>query len=177
VRKGLDLINLCGKIMLGAMAVLFLLSFVVGPILLFVMCGFFFVFPILESAATFYHNWLYRNIVLGVGFMDEEADMWEKFKWRIIGVIDFEKLPRVLHELHMKNIEENYKELIRDKTLDKINKKFVITKEGDVLPIGPIPPHPDLEDRAKQKTIGFKDDEDLIDTEEKQTYGVESYDE
>jgi len=158
VRKGLDLIHLLGKIMLGAMAVLFLLSFVVGPILLFVMCGFFFVFPTLESAATFYHSWLYRNIVIGKGFMDEEADTWEQFKWRIIRVIDFKKLPKILHDLYLKNINENYTELIRDKTLDKINKRFSITMDGDVVPIVPI--NLSLDDNIKQKQIEFRDEEE-----------------
>ena len=175
MRKGLDLIDLLGKLMLGAMAVLFLLSFAVGPILLFVMCGFFFVFPVLESAATFYHNWFYRNIVLGEGFMDEEADTWERFKWRIIRVIDFKKLPKVLHNLYMKNIKENYKELIRDKTLDKINKRFLITMDGNAVPIVPISPNLSLENNVKQKQIEFKDEEEEVeDIEENQIEEVET---
>jgi hypothetical protein len=177
MRKGLDLIDLLGKIMLGGMGVLFLLSFVFGPILLFVGFGFFFVFPILESVSTFYHSWLYRNIVIGKGFMDEEADTWEKFKWRIIQVIDFKKLPKVLHDLYLKNIKENYRELIRDKTLDKINKRFSITMDGGVIPIAPIPPNLSLENKIKQKQIEFKDEEEVEDIEENQIEEAEIYDE
>lgn len=178
MRKGLDLIDLLGKLMLGAMGVLFLLSFVVGPILLFVMCGFFFVFPVLESATTFYHNWLYRNIVIGEGFIDEEADTWEEFKWRIIQVIDFEKLPKILHDLYLKNVKENYRELIRDKTLDKINKRFSITMDGNVIPIDPIPANLSLENKIKQKQIEFKDEEEEVeDIEENQIEEAEIYDE
>ncbi|MHA1293988.1 MAG: hypothetical protein ACTSQJ_15155, partial [Promethearchaeota archaeon] len=136
MRKGIDLIDLFGKIMLLGMAVLFGLSFIFGPILLFIGFGFFFIFPILESVATFYHKWLYRNIVVAKGFIDEEADTWEKFKWRIIKVVDFNKLPEMLHKLYLKNVEENYKELLRDKKLDKINKKFLITMDGNATPIG-----------------------------------------
>lgn len=176
MRKGLDLIELLGKVMLGAMAVLFLLSFIVGPILLFVMCGFFFLFPILESVSTFYHNWLYRNIVVGKGFMDEEADTWEKFKWRIIQVIDFKKLPKVLHDLYMKDINENYKELIRDKTIDKINKRFLITMEGNAVPIVPISPNLSLENNIKKKQIEFRDEEEE-EIEGNQIDGVETQDE
>lgn len=179
MRKGLDLIDLFGKIMLIGMGVLFLLSFFVGPILLFVGFGFFFVFPVLESASTFYHKWLYRNIVIGKGFIDEEADTWEKFKWRIIQVVDFKKLPKVLHNLYLKNINENYKELIRNKTLDKINKRLSITRDGDVIPIEPIPPKPSLENKIKQKQIEFNDDdeEEVEDIEENQIEEVETQNE
>ena len=79
--------------------------------------------------------------------MDEEADTWEKFKWRIIQVVDFNKLPETLHKLYLKNVKENYKELIRDKKLDKINKKFLITMDGSVKPADPIPPNPSLENK------------------------------
>ena len=173
MRKGIDLIDLLGKIMLGAMAVLFLLSFVVGPILLFVGFGFFFVFPILESVSSFYHNWLYRNIVIGKGFIDEEADTWERFKWRIIRVIDFKKLPEVLHKLYLENINANYRELVRDKTLDKINKRFSITADGSVIPIKPIPTNPNIEDKAIQRRIEYKDN-DAEYTEENQIEGVDN---
>jgi hypothetical protein len=161
--------------MLGAMAILFLLSFVVGPILLFVTCGFFFIFPILESVSTVYHNWLYRNIVVAKGFLDEEADMWEKFKWRIIKVVPFEKLPKVLHESYLNNIDENYKDLIRDKKLDKINKRFLITIDGDAVPIGPISANPSLENKiVNRKQIEFKDD---VEVKENQIKEAEIQDE
>ena len=146
MRKGADLIDLLGKIMMGGMAVLFVLSFWIGPILLFVGFGFFFLFPVLESVSTFYHKWLYRNIIIAKGFIDEEADTWEKFKWRIIKVVDFKKLPDVLHALYLKNVEENYKDLIRDKNLDKINKKLSITIDGNVMP-----------NKIIRKQIGIKD--------------------
>lgn len=159
MRKGIDLIDLLGKIMLLGMAVLFLLSFFVGPILLFVGFGFFFIFPILESVSTFYYKWLYRNIIVAKGFIDEEADTWEKFKWRIIKVVDFKTLPQVLHDLYMKNIKENYKELIKDKNLDKINEKFLILWDGNAVPIESIPTNPNLENKIIKKQIEFKDDE------------------
>ena len=160
MRKGIDLIDLFGKIMLLGMAVLFFLSFFVGPILLFVGFGFFFIFPILESVSTFYYSWLYRNIVIGKGFIDEEADTWEKFKWRIIQVIDFKKLPKVLHDLHLKNINANYREQIRDKTIDKINKRFLIATDGSAILIDSIPTNPNLENNIKKKQIEFRDEEE-----------------
>lgn len=153
MRKGPDLIDLIGKLMLGVMAVLFGLSFVVGPILLFVGFGFFFIFPLLESGLTFYHSWLYRNIQVGKGFMDEEADTWEKFKWRIIKVIDFNKLPKMLHKLYMKNIDKNYKNILRDKNLDKINRKFLITWDGEAIPVESIPTHPTEKPPVKKLTL------------------------
>ena len=166
MRKGSDLLDLVGKIMLGGMAVLFVLSFYFGPILLFVGFGFFFLFPVLESVSTFYHKWLYRNIIVGKGYLDEEADTWEKFKWRIIKVVDFKKLPEVLHELYLKNIEENYKDLVRDKNLDKINKKFLITIDGNVIPKKSIRKDLPLENKIiKKKQIEFKGDEELGDTD------------
>jgi hypothetical protein len=169
LRKGIDLIDLFGKIMLGGMAVLFILSFFVGPILLFVGFGFFFLFPILESISTFYHNWLYRNIVVGKGYLDEEADTWEKFKWRIIQVVDFKKLPETLHNLYLKNVEENYKELLRDKKLDKINKKFLITMDGSA-----IPTKPRLKNKVKKKQIEFKEEEVVGDIEGNQIKEVKN---
>lgn len=168
MRKGPDLIDLIGKILLGVMAVLFGFSFFVGPTLLFVGFGFFFVFPILESISAFYHKWLYRNIVIGKGFIDEEADTWEKFKWRIIRVIDFKKLPKTLHKLYMKNIDINYRNMIRNKSLDKINRKFLITWDGKTIPIEPISPNPELENNSKKEQIEFKDEEEVGDIEENQ---------
>lgn len=173
MRRGADLLDLFGKIMLGGMAVLFVFSFYFGPILLFVGFGFFFLFPILESVSTFYYKWLYRNIVVGDGFMDEEADTWERFKWRIIQVIDFKKLPKILHNLYLRNIKENYKELIRDKNLDKINKRFLITMEGDTVPVESIPTNPSLENNIKKKQIEFKDEEEE-DIEENHTEEVKT---
>lgn len=163
MRKGIDLIDLFGKIMLLGMAVLFGLSFIFGPILLFVGFGFFFIFPILESVSTFYHNWLYRNIVVAKGFMDEEADTWEKFKWRIIQVVDFNKLPETLHNSYMKNVKENYKELLRDKKLDKINKKFLITMDLNAKPTNAR-----LKNKTKKKQIEFKEQEVVGNIEENQ---------
>jgi hypothetical protein len=177
LRKGLDLIDLLGKIMLGAMAILFLLSFVVGPILLFVTCGFFFIFPILESTSTFFYKWLYRNIIVGKGFLDEEADTWEKFKWRIIKVVPFEKLPKIKHDLYVKNIEENYRELIRDKKLDKINKKFSITMDGNVKPIRSIQQKLLPKKNVEKGQIEFKDEEEVGDIEVKQIEGDENQNE
>ena len=176
MRKGLDLIDLFGKVMLGVMAVLFGLSFIFGPILLFIGFGFFFVFPILESVSTFYHNWLYRNIVVAKGFIDEEADTWEKFKWRIIKVVGFKKLPKTLHDLYLGNINANYKELIRDKERDKINKRFLITMDGGVVPIKSIQKNLPSENKiVKKKQIEFKydDEDDMEDVEENQIEGVE----
>jgi hypothetical protein len=167
LKKGIDLIDLFGKIMLLGMAVLFGLAFIFGPILLFIGFGFFFIFPILESVSTFYYKWLYRNIIVAKGFIDEEADTWEKFKWRIIKVVDFKTLPKVLHDLYMKNIKENYKDLIRDKGIDKINKKFLITSDGSAKPIGPIPENPSLKNKIIKKQIEFKDDYELEVIEEK----------
>jgi len=110
--------------------------------------------------------------------MDEEADTWERFKWRIIRVIDFKKLPKVLHDLYMKNVKENYKELIRDKTLDKINKRFLITMDGNAVPIVPISPNLSLENNVKQKQIEFKDEEEEVeDIEENQIEEVEDIEE
>lgn len=177
MRKGLDLIDLLGKIMFVGMAVMFGLAFIVGPILLFVGCGFFFIFPILESVSTFFYKWLYRNIVVGKGFLDEEADTWEKFKWRIIKVVPFEKLPKIKHDLYVKNIEENYKELIRDKKLDKINKKFLITMDGNAVPIKAIQKKLSLKNNAEKGQIEFKEKEKVVDTEAKQIEGAESQNE
>ena len=154
MRKGLDLIDLLGKIMLGGMLVLFMLSFFVGPVLLFVGFGFFFLFPVLESVSTFFYKWLYRNIIVAKVFLDEEADTWERTKWRIINVVDFNKLPKVLHDSYMKNVDENYRNLIRDKKLDKINQKFSILLNGDAVPTKPILPNPD------KKQIEYNLDED-----------------
>jgi len=175
MRKGLDLIDLLSKIMLGLMAGLFVLSFFVGPILLFIGFGFFFVFPILESVSTFFYKWLYRNIIVAKIFLDEEADTWEKTKWRIIKVVDFNKLPEVLHKAYMKNVDENYRNLIRDKRLDKINQKFLITLDGEAIPAEPIPPNPYLEDKENKKQIGYNSDEDEYeeDIEEDQIEEVE----
>lgn len=173
MRKGPDLIDLIGKIMFVVMAVLFVLSFFVGPILLFVGVGFFFLFPILESVSAFYYSWLYRNIVVGKGFIDEEADTWEKFKWRIIRVIDFKKLPNMLHKLYLKNVDENYRDIIRDKSLDKINRKFLITWDGGAIPVEGIPINPDLENNIKKNQIEFKDEEEVEYIEENQIKEVE----
>ena len=175
MRKGLDLIDLLSKIMLGLMAGLFVLSFFVGPILLFVGFGFFFVFPVLESVSTFFYKWLYRNIIVAKGFLDEEADTWEKFKWRIIKVVDFKKLPKVLHEAYMKNVDENYRNLIRDKRLDKINQKFRITWDGEAIPAKPILPNPNSEKNLDKKQIEYDQDKDEYeeDIEENQVEEVE----
>jgi predicted house-cleaning noncanonical NTP pyrophosphatase (MazG superfamily) len=74
----------------------------------------------------------------------------------------------------MKNINENYRELIRDKTLDKINKRFLISKDGNAVPIDYKPAKPSLENKIKQKQIEFIDEEEEEEIKENQIEEVEN---
>ena len=112
----------------------------------------FFFFPIIEAFLILYHKWLYRNIVVGEGYLDEEPDLWERFKIRIIKVIPFKELTQVHHDAYMLNIESYYKEQVRDKSLDEVDKRFKINEKTlEVEKIKEIDYKKLLENESKQK--------------------------
>lgn len=134
MRKGQDLMDLISKIGIGIVFILFVISFFIpqGRILIIVAFGFFFTLPISQEILYYFYKFLYRNIEVAEGFLDEEKGMFEKFKWRIIKVIPLELLPDVLHEKYLGLVEQNYQQQLRDKSMEELNKFLLIDKEGNV---------------------------------------------
>jgi len=171
MRSGKDLLELISKVLLfivfGCMLIGLFIPEGKGLPLMFGGVFLFFFYPLIESALILYYKWLYRNIIVAEGYLNEEVDMWEHFKIRILNVIPFESLPETLHNAYLNNIEEYYTEQIRDKTLDEINKRFMIDEKTLTLkPSKPIDYKKlkELEDKQK-RPLDYRE-EDYEDYEE-----------
>lgn len=133
MRQGKDLLDTLSKVLLVIVFAVMVTGILIpegqGLPLMFGGVMLFFLFPVLEQFLILYHKWIYRNIIVGEGYLDEEPDLWERFQIRIIKVIPFKELPAVLHKSYMKNIETFYYEQVRDKSLDEIDRRFEIDEE------------------------------------------------
>ena len=174
VRQGKDLLDMVSKVLLFIVFAIMIVGLFIpegkGLPLMFGGVMLFFVFPLIESFLVLYHKWLYRNIVIGEGYIDEEPDLWEKFKIRIIKVIPFKELPKILHEAYLNDINTYYTEQIRDNSLDEINIRFAIDEKTlETAPIIPIDYEQRLELENKQKTKKtrqYLDEEEEEETDE-----------
>lgn len=132
--RGKDLLDTISKVLLVVVFTVMIIGILIprgeGLPLMFGGVGLFFLFPFIESGLILYHKWLYRNIVVGEGYLDEEPDLWEKFQIRIIKVIPFKELPKVLHESYKSNIKEYYEDQLKDKELILIDERFEIDEES-----------------------------------------------
>jgi hypothetical protein len=130
-----------------------------GLPIMFIAVIAFFAFPLIESLVTMYNSLLYRNSIIGKGYMDQERDTWEKFKWRIIKVIPLVELPERLHNHYKDNIDIYYKDLIRDRSLEEVNKRFTIDETTlEVKPKMDFDAMGYLKLEDKQKIKSHKDD-------------------
>ena len=132
--RGKDLLDIISKALLGVVFLVMIVGILIprgeGMPLMFGGVALFFLFPFIESGLIFYHKWLYRNIVVGEGYLDEESGMWEKFQVRIIKVVPFKELPKVLHESYKANIKEYYEDQLKDEGLILVDKRFEIDEES-----------------------------------------------
>ena len=132
--RGKDLLDTISKVLLVVVFAVMIIGILIprgeGMPLMFGGVALFFLFPFIESGLILYHKWLYRNIVIGEGYLDEEPDLWEKFKIRIIKVIPFKELPKTLHESYKANIKEYYEDQLKDEKLILVDKRFEIDEES-----------------------------------------------
>lgn len=132
--KGKDLLDAVSKLLLVVVFSMMIIGILIprgeGMPLMFGGVVVFFLFPFIESGLILYHKWLYRNIVVGEGYLDEESGLWERFKIRIIKVVPFKELPKVLHESYKANIKEHYEDQLKDESLILVDKRFEIDEES-----------------------------------------------
>lgn len=132
--RGKDLLDTISKVLLVVVFTVMIIGILIprgeGMPLMFGGVALFFLFPFIESGLILYHKWLYRNIVIGEGYLDEEPDLWEKFKIRIIKVIPFKELAKTLHESYKANIKEYYEDQLKDANLILVDKRFEIDEES-----------------------------------------------
>lgn len=133
MKKGIELLDIIGRVLLGVVFVLFIVSFFIpqGRYIILIALGGFFIFPFTQEFLFWFYKFYYRNIEVAEGFLDEEEGMFEKIKWRIIKVIPLKLLPALLHERYKKLIDQNYKDILRDKSIAELNTFLLIDKSGD----------------------------------------------
>ena len=134
MKKGIELLDLIGRVLLGVVFVLFIVSFFIpqGRYIILIALGGFFIFPFTQEFLFWFYKFYYRNIEVAEGFLDEEEGMFEKIKWRIIKVIPLKLLPELLHERYSNLIDQNYRNILRDKSIDELNRFLLLDKSGNI---------------------------------------------
>ena len=134
MKKGIELLDVIGRVLLAVVFILFVVSFFVpqGRYIILIAFGGFFIFPFTQEFLFWFYKFYYRNIEVAEGFLDEEEGMFEKIKWRIIKVIPLKLLPDLLHQRYKGLVDQNYRDILRDKSISELNTFLLLDKSGNI---------------------------------------------